>query len=236
MGDAPGEKKNVGMDCSIMPLNSKRVKDHFLISTIDFFYPLVENPYTQGRIGCANVLSDMYSMGIDEVDNMLMVLGASKDMEENDRFISTQQMLKGFNDLANEGGTEVTGGQSVINPWPMIGGVAMSVVHVDDFIAPDGLQPNNILVLTKPLGTQVSVNLRQAYVTKDSEAGCGPKFYQKLKDSITEADVDTAFNVSSHSMEHLNRVGMCSMWIFPPLKSWVGGKENTVGDCGRCFY
>jgi selenide,water dikinase len=48
-----------------------------LISTTDFFYPLVEDPYIQGRIGCANVLSDIYAMGIDRVDHMLMILGVS---------------------------------------------------------------------------------------------------------------------------------------------------------------
>eukprot|EP00754_Rhynchopus_humris_P007208 Rhum_TRINITY_DN13372_c0_g1::Rhum_TRINITY_DN13372_c0_g1_i1::g.59606::m.59606 len=61
------------------------------------------------------------------------VLAAREHGGEEDRYISTAQMLKGFNDLANEADTEVTGGQSVINPWPMIGGVAMSVVHRDDF-------------------------------------------------------------------------------------------------------
>eukprot|EP01061_Rhynchopus_euleeides_P023373 TRINITY_DN38068_c0_g1_i1.p1 TRINITY_DN38068_c0_g1~~TRINITY_DN38068_c0_g1_i1.p1 ORF type:complete len:327 (+),score=116.05 TRINITY_DN38068_c0_g1_i1:231-1211(+) len=194
------------MDCSIVPLHSRKLKDYYLISTIDFFYPLVENPYTQGRIGCANVLSDMYSMGIDEIDNMLMVLGASKDMSEGDRFISTQQMLKGFNDLANEAKTEVTGGQSVINPWPMIGGVAIAVVHESEFISPDGLKPGNTLVLTKPLGTQVAVNLRQAYNPSSAKA-CGPPIHDLLKDDLTDEDVKVAYNVTSQSMEHLNMVG-----------------------------
>lgn len=44
-----------------------------LISTTDFFYPLVEDPYMQGMISCCNVVSDIYAMGIDRIDNMLMV-------------------------------------------------------------------------------------------------------------------------------------------------------------------
>ena len=48
-----------------------------LISTTDFFYPLVEDPYLQGRISCCNVLSDVYAMGISRVDQMLMILGVS---------------------------------------------------------------------------------------------------------------------------------------------------------------
>ena len=50
-----------------------------LVSTIDFFYPLVEDPYLQGRIGACNVLSDLYAMGVDEVDTVLMILAASLD-------------------------------------------------------------------------------------------------------------------------------------------------------------
>jgi selenide,water dikinase len=56
------------------PWGSDKVQ---LISTTDFFYPLVEDPYLQGRIACANTLSDVYAMGIDRVDHMLMILGIS---------------------------------------------------------------------------------------------------------------------------------------------------------------
>jgi len=72
-------------DCSVTdymgPKNTpseKSVLDETkLISTTDFFYPLVEDPYLQGRISCCNVLSDVYAMGISRVDHMLMILGVS---------------------------------------------------------------------------------------------------------------------------------------------------------------
>ena len=51
-----------------------------LISTTDFFYPLVEDPYIQGRIACCNVVSDLYAMGVDRVDHILMILGVSLQM------------------------------------------------------------------------------------------------------------------------------------------------------------
>ena len=51
-----------------------------LISTTDFFYPLIEDPNLQGRIACCNVLSDVYAMGIDRVDHMLMILSVSLQM------------------------------------------------------------------------------------------------------------------------------------------------------------
>eukprot|EP00755_Sulcionema_specki_P028142 Sspe_Gene.89261::Locus_61062_Transcript_6_10_Confidence_0.208_Length_2237::g.89261::m.89261/K01008/selD, SEPHS; selenide, water dikinase len=189
------------MDCSIVPL--KNIRNAYMISTIDFFYPLVEDPYVQGQIGCANVLSDMYSMGIDQVDNMLMVLGASKDMQENDRWIVTQEMMRGFNDLAQAAGTFVTGGQSVINPWPIIGGVAMSALMKDSFIDPVNLVAGDVLVLTKPLGTQVAVNLKQCYGTKKDDH----PLYSKVKDTLTDAQVLQAYGTAVCSMKHLNRTG-----------------------------
>ena len=72
-------------DCSVTDYlgdvntpSAKSVLDETkLISTTDFFYPLVEDPYLQGRISCCNVLSDVYAMGISRVDHMLMILGVS---------------------------------------------------------------------------------------------------------------------------------------------------------------
>ena len=124
-----------------------------LISTTDFFYPLVEDPYIQGRVACANVLSDVYAMGIDRVDHMLMVLGISLDMKEDEREIVTREMIKGFNDCALEAETLITGGQSIMNPWPIIGGVANVVCHESEYVKVNQGQIGDLLVLTKPLGT-----------------------------------------------------------------------------------
>jgi len=85
------------MDCSVQP--SKKYKDLFIVSTTDFFYPLVEDPYLQGRIACANVLSDMYSMGVVSVDTMLMILASSRDMPPGPRHIVTQHMIRGFSGM-----------------------------------------------------------------------------------------------------------------------------------------
>lgn len=132
-----------------------RAPDIVLVSTIDFFYPLVLDPYLQGRIGCANVLSDLYAMGIHNCDNMLMVLAASLDMDPKHRHIVTQEMLRGFADLAKEADTTITGGQTVLNPWPIIGGVAQSVENKSEIIMPENAVPGDKIILTKPLGTQV---------------------------------------------------------------------------------
>lgn len=62
-------------------------------------------------------------------------------------------MIKGFDDAAKECGTYITGGQSVYNTAPMIGGAAIASGLKDDYVLPTGAEPNDVLVLTKPLGT-----------------------------------------------------------------------------------
>jgi selenide, water dikinase len=68
---------HIGMDSSVMPT---RVPGVSLVQTTDFFYPVVEDPYMQGRIAAANVLSDLYAMGVTHCDNMLMLLSTCLDM------------------------------------------------------------------------------------------------------------------------------------------------------------
>jgi selenide,water dikinase len=68
-------------------------------------------------------------------------------------------MIKGFNDCCNDANTLITGGQSIRNPWPIIGGVANVVCRDDEYIMPNHGKAGDILVLTKPLGTQLAVNL-----------------------------------------------------------------------------
>jgi len=81
------------MDCSVTPIRHGNL---LLIQTTDFFYPLVDDPYVMGKIACANVLSDLYAMGVTECDNMLMILGVSQKMTEKERDTVIPIMIKGF--------------------------------------------------------------------------------------------------------------------------------------------
>ena len=121
----------IGLDSCVLPTRHKGLS---LVQTTDFFYPLVDDPYLQGKIACANVLSDLYAMGVSDCDNMLMLLGVSTDMTAKEREVVTSLMIKGFSDLAKEAGTSVNGGQTVVNPWYIIGGVATSIASSNEFI------------------------------------------------------------------------------------------------------
>ena len=185
---------HIGMDSSIMPTKFPDLK---LVQTTDFFYPLVDDPYTQGRIACANVLSDLYAMGVSDCDNMLMLLALSRNMTKEDRATVGALMISGFNDLAAEAGCLVTGGQTVVNPWFIIGGVASSVVRESEIILPVSAVPGDVLVLTKPLGTQVSVNAHQWLHQ--------PAKWENMSGIITEEDARNAYLTSCVSMSRLNK-------------------------------
>lgn len=123
----------------------------------------------QGRIACCNTVSDVYAMGIDRVDHMLMILGVSLQMLENEREIVTREMIRGFNDCAEEAETMITGGQSIMNPWPIIGGVANVVCNENEYQLPNFGKAGDVLILTKPLGTQVAVNLHEWFIEKSDK-------------------------------------------------------------------
>lgn len=90
-----------------------------------------------------------------------MLLSMSRQMKNNEAELVTARMMQGFKDCAEEAETIVTGGQTVFNPWVIVGGVATSVCASGEFIDPFNAVVSDVLVLTKPLGTQVAVNAYQ---------------------------------------------------------------------------
>ncbi|KAH8273671.1 hypothetical protein KR018_007989 [Drosophila ironensis] len=185
----------VGLDCSIIPLRHGGLT---LVQTTDFFYPIIDDPYMMGKIACANVLSDLYAMGVSECDNMMMLMAVSTRMTEKERDVVVPLMMQGFRDAAREAGTIVTGGQSVVNPWCTIGGVASAICQPNEYIVPDNAVVGDVLVLTKPLGTQVAIN---AHMWIDQ-----PERWSRIKPVVSKEEVREAHNRAVNSMARLNLV------------------------------
>jgi selenide,water dikinase len=193
---AAAPKIGIGMDSCVTPLRHGGLS---LVQTTDFFYPLVDDPYMMGKIACANVLSDLYALGVTECDNMLMLMATSQKMSEKERDVVVPLMIRGFRDAAEEGGTSVNGGQTVVNPWMTIGGVGTTVCQPNEFIMPDNAVVGDVLVLTKPLGTQVAVNAYQWLEQADK--------WNRIKLVVSEDDVKKAYQRAMFSMARLNRTG-----------------------------
>uniref|UniRef100_A0A286ZVF7 Selenide, water dikinase 1 n=1 Tax=Sus scrofa TaxID=9823 RepID=A0A286ZVF7_PIG len=193
----------IGMDTCVIPLRHGGLS---LVQTTDYIYPIVDDPYMMGRIACANVLSDLYAMGVTECDNMLMLLGISNKMTDRERDKVMPLIIQGFKDAAEEAGTSVTGGQTVLNPWIVLGGVATTVCQPNEFIMPDNAVPGDVLVLTKPLGTQVAVAVHQWLDI--------PEKWNKIKLVVTQEDVELAYQEAMMNMARLNRTAAGLMHTF----------------------
>uniref|UniRef100_A0A5S6QRM8 PurM-like C-terminal domain-containing protein n=1 Tax=Trichuris muris TaxID=70415 RepID=A0A5S6QRM8_TRIMR len=185
----------IGMDSCVLPVHGGRL---LLVQTTDFFYPIVDDPYVMGRIACANTLSDLYAMGVTSCDNMLMLLSVSNKMSEKERDVVTPLLMNGFQDAVREAGSRVEGGQSVVNPWVIIGGVATSVCSPESVIMPFDSQPGDVLVLTKPLGTQVIVNIYH-WMQQNLEK------YDSVKHVLNPEAVRFVYRLAAESMARLNR-------------------------------
>lgn len=202
MGTSIKENETPGLDCAVVKTKFPGI---YSISTTDFFYPSVDDPYVQGKIAACNVLSDMYAMGVTEVDTMLMILGVSVDMEPDAMDYVTKELIRGFNDQARVAVTNVTGGQTVRNPWPMIGGVASSTCREgEDFIRPVHGEPGDVIVLTKPLGTQLAVNMFEWLRTAAK--------FNRVRAVLSVEDVVASYKMAMESMSTLNLEGARLMW------------------------
>lgn len=122
-----------------------------LVQTVDFFTPIVNDPYKFGRIAAANALSDVYAMGGTPLAAMNIVCFPIKTM---DREILAG-ILRGGLDAVLEAGAVPAGGHSVEDKEIKYGLAVSGLVEADGFAANTGLVPGDVLLLTKPLGTGV---------------------------------------------------------------------------------
>jgi selenide,water dikinase len=126
-----------------------RLRDDLaLVQTVDFFTPIVDDPYDFGRIAATNALSDIYAMGATPVTALNLVAFSLESLGGD----VLRAVLRGGADVAAAAGAVVVGGHSIDDPEPKYGMAVTGVVHPDAVIANAGGQPGDALVLTKPLG------------------------------------------------------------------------------------
>jgi len=125
--------------------------DRAVVATVDFFTPIVDDPYDFGRIAAANAFSDLYAMGATPLF-VLNLVGWPRDALP---LALLGDVLRGGADVAREAGAFVLGGHSIDDPEPKFGMVAIGEAHPDRLVTNAGARPGDALVLTKPVGTGV---------------------------------------------------------------------------------
>ena len=130
-----------------------RVSDDVaMVSTTDFFPPLVNDPADFGAIAAANACSDVFAMGA----SVVMAINVAAFPEEFPREAIAAIFAAGAEVVAEAGGT-VAGGHTIRNPEPIYGLAVQGVVHPDRVLRKSGAQPGDVVVLSKPLGTGLSL-------------------------------------------------------------------------------
>ena len=135
-------------DAGVYRLDARRA----LVQTVDFFTPIVDDPFVFGQIAAANALSDVYAMGGRPL-TALNLLGVPVDAVPPE-VIAT--ILAGGGAKVREAGCVLVGGHSIRNPEPIYGLSVTGLVHPQRMMTNAGAKPGDVLMLTKPLGTGIA--------------------------------------------------------------------------------
>ena len=124
--------------------------DLALVQTVDFFTPIVDDPYTFGQIAAANAVSDVYAMGGTPITAMNLVAFPIKAMAIE----ILREILRGGLDKMREAEVVLVGGHSIEDQELKYGLAVTGLVHPDAVVTNTGAQPGDRIILTKPLGTR----------------------------------------------------------------------------------
>jgi selenide, water dikinase len=125
--------------------------DIALVQTVDFFTPIVNDPYWFGQIAAANAMSDIYAMGATPKTALNLVCFS---MEQFGAKV-LQEILRGGIDKIREAGASLLGGHSIDDIETKYGLAVTGIVHPDRVLRNEGALPGDLLVITKPLGTGI---------------------------------------------------------------------------------
>jgi selenide,water dikinase len=122
-----------------------------IVQTLDFFTPIVDEPYDYGRIAALNSINDVWAMGGTPITAMAITCFPKKGVE----FSILGEIMRGGLSVLTENGVALVGGHSVDNDQIMFGYAVTGLIHPDQIASNDGARPGDALILTKPIGTGV---------------------------------------------------------------------------------
>ena len=168
------------------------------MENVDIFTPIVDDPFTQGEIVACNATNDIFAMGVTDILSLQAFLAYPKDIPEE----IPVGVLRGMNDFMNRLGASVTGGQTINNPVPVFGGIAMGTTHPSDVIYSSGAKPGDIVLLTKPLGIQPAMRSYRDLQDEKRDA---------LLESFSESELARMQDVAVRLMKHSNHEVVMAM-------------------------
>lgn len=217
-------------DAAVYKLNDEQA----IVTTTDFFPPVVDDPYDFGAIAAANALSDIYAMGGDVLFAINLV--AFPDNLSQDIL---REVLRGGAEKVAEAGGVVVGGHSVNDKEPKYGLAVTGIIHPDKVKIKGGSQPGDVLLLTKPLGVGVVTTALKRQITSEEHVATAVSSMKRLNKQAAQAaqlagahgmtDV-TGFGLLGHAHEMAVQAGVDFRFWLDKLPFLPGAVE--YGEAG----
>jgi selenide,water dikinase len=207
----------------------KITDDVAIVQTVDFFTPIVDNPYDFGAIAAANALSDIYAMGATPV-TALNLAAFPKDGPMD----VLAEIMRGGADKAVEAGVSIIGGHSIDDREPKYGMAVTGIVHPDKLALKGGAKAGDRLVLTKPLGIGIITTAIKAGRASEEMIAIATANMKTLNKKAAEAMVETGatgatditgFGLLGHLHEMLHRSGVSGRIRFSDVPFIRGVRE-----------
>jgi selenide,water dikinase len=212
-----------------------------LISTTDFFMPIVDDPFEFGRIASANAISDVYAMGGKPI-LAIAILGWPINILPP---AIAQKVIEGSRSICLEAGIPLAGGHSIDSPEPIFGLAVNGLVPIENIKQNNLAKENDLLFLTKPLGVGILTTAEKKGILLEAHKGVAAKQMMqlnkigealgKMKGVSAMTDV-TGFGLLGHLVEMAEGSGLSAVvdfenipTIIPDLKSYVDQKSVPGG-------
>jgi selenide,water dikinase len=167
--------------------------DHALIQTLDFFTPIVDDPYEYGQVAAANSLSDVYAMGGVPLTAMNIVCYPMNELPHE----WLVEILRGGSDKVREAGALLLGGHTVNDPEIKFGLSVTGVAHPAEVTANRGARPGDDLVLTKALGTGIVTTALKGGTASPAEVEAVTASMKTLNGAAARAMVRTGVHAAT---------------------------------------
>lgn len=196
----------VGLDTSDDAGVYRISDDTALIQTLDFFTPIVDDPYDFGRIAAANSLSDVYAMGGRPLTAMNIICFPTDTLPLS----MLADILRGGADKIKESGAILVGGHSIQDKEPKYGLSVTGVVHPDKVLTNGGAKPGDVLILTKPLGIGIMTTAVKGELASAEETALITEIMSTLNKVAAEVMAEvgangctdvTGFGLLGHALE-----------------------------------
>ncbi|HEV8432308.1 MAG TPA: selenide, water dikinase SelD [Thermoanaerobaculia bacterium] len=182
-------------DAAVLRIHRSAEGDTAIAQTVDFFTPIVDDPFTFGAIAAANSVSDIYAMGATPILGLAIAAFPTDKLPLE----TLHDILNGGASKAAEAGFPVAGGHTIIDDVPKYGLAVTGIVSVEKLVRNSTARPGDVLFLTKPIGNGIIISAHRAQTTR--------RFFRREGPNVDEA-IDWMLRLNRDAARAMTEVGV----------------------------